>query len=860
MVPVRLDSLEKARGSRRHRSDAPLVRVSAEGHRYVVYHEGASSSRSGPVRNGRRSGLLGLLRLTAFGALAMLATLRLPAAGQQPWAGPVVTQSVLSNGLRVVVIENHVLPLVHVAMWYRFGSVNEPPGHLGIAHALEHMMFRGTRTLSGTGLDLVDARLGIESNAETDYEDTHYYQTVPAGALAVALRIEADRMRGLTLRPRDWALERQAVLAELAGSENSDVGMLQAAMRATAFGRSPYAHDPIGTMRDLRASTAADLRRAYDAGYQPDNAVLVVTGDVQPAAALRLVRSLFGSIRGHAHLTRPAESIARRGFVIRRHVFGSSFIDVALEAHGLAAPDGSAEEIAMELLQPAHAALREPLLDRGPCDSYSIDDERQRHGGLIHIVCRLDDDAKPATAVSAIRHILQRLGTHVPAHAVEYARRGDKAATNYACDSLEDEANNFGGTFADAGIDPRTFDRISAALPDAAIVAVLRRWANPVAIGIAIGDVASPAVRARKPREERISSPAWADVDVEPAWARIPLAPYRTPNDDVEAFALPNGVRVFVEPRRGNGTVYLRGGFDRVTYVGDTRDRDDAIAERHAIDINNGRVLDMHGFAPDFSLLLRILSDVWRPGGDAKPSGRQARAPQARHAWIAVTGDIDPETVRAAVTRRFGNWTDPPAPLKPQPSPSPHPFPSPGVRAFGRASPSVTGFLALPAPERGDPDFGAMTMLDAVLGREGDFDTRLVHEVRVRRGLVYGIDTYYYPEGGLYFVHFNTTSTQFSAARTAVRDVLSRARIAPITADERTRAYNKLLAEALRDRSTPDGVLDTLADAARKRVTPEDIASLAARYGGVTAGDIERVANKTMRLDRITEFDEGRAP
>jgi predicted Zn-dependent peptidase len=109
-------------------------------------------------------------------------------------------------------------------------------------------------------------------------------------------------------------------------------------------------------------------------------------------------------------------------------------------------------------------------------------------------------------------------------------------------------------------------------------------------------------------------------------------------------------------------------------------------------------------------------------------------------------------------------------------------------------------------------------------------------------------------------VHFNTASTQFAAARSAVRDVLSRARSARVSADERTRAYNKLLAEALRERSTPDGVLDTLTDAARKRETPEDIASLAARYGSVTTGDIERVANKTMRLDRIREFDEGRAP
>lgn len=874
MVPARLDSLEKARGSRRHRSDAPLVRVSAEGHRYVVYHEGGRSSRSGPVRNGWRIGLLGLLRLIACGVPAMVvvpagaaglpaSATGLSAGALRPAAGPKISRTVLANGLRVVVIENHALPLVQVAIWYRVGSANDPPGHLGIAHALEHMMFRGTRTLSGTGLDLVDARYGIESNAETDFEDTHFYQTAPLGALPVALRIEADRLRGLALRPRDWNLERQAVLAELAGAQTSDVGGLQDAVRAAAVGASPYAHDALGTQHDLQATGVDDLRRAYDAGYQPDNATLVVTGDVAPSAIFALARSLFGPIHGHAHLARNlTEPIVRRGFVVHRRALAESVVDVALEAHGLLAPDAPAEEIAEEILQPAHGALNELVQgDVGPCDSYEIDDDAQLHGGLIHIVCRLADNTAPAKAIAHIRHALRGLADDVSPSLIANAKRADLAATVYACDGLASEADLFGEAIALAGIDPTHSDARAAAVPRSAVAAVFRRWSQPVAVGIATGAASFKPVHARKPREERIASPAWSAADVEPAWARVPVAPYRAPAaTDVEAFALPNGVRVFVDPRRGNGTAYLRGGFDRLTLHDDTTVRDGRIADRHAIEIDNGRVVDMHGFARDFPLMLGILRDVWRSRLNRIISAE--RAPRARHAWIAVTGDVDPQTVRADVTRAFASWHDPLTRRSPEPvtSRSPAPTPSPSITAFGGATPSVSGYFLLPAPARSDRDFAAMMLLDAVLGRNGDFDTRLVHEVRERRGLVYGIGSYYDPRTARLFLYFDSPTARFAAARTAVRDVLERMRSGPITAEERTRAYNKLLGEALRDRSSPDGILDNLSDAARERLAPDDIATLATLYGAVTVADIERVAQSTLRPDRIVEMDQGRAP
>ena len=319
-----------------------------------------------------------LLVLGASGSAA-------PSRPAAPFGGspPHVTQTSVANGLRVVVVENHAVPLADVAMWYRFGSVDDPPGHHGLAHALEHMMFRGTHALSGAGLDLVDARLGIDANAETDYESTHYHQTVPVDALAVALHVEADRMHGLVLRQHVWEVERGAVLAELSEDASAASSALESSVRRAAYGTSAFAHDQVGTERDLLHTTANDLRAAYVAAYQPDNATLVVTGDVTPDAVQRLARTLFGPLRGHATIVHPRVPVpGARGFTVRLGPFEQRVVDVAVAARGEGASDSAAEEVTTELLGPKHETFQRALGDDDPCTSYQIDDNRTLTGGL----------------------------------------------------------------------------------------------------------------------------------------------------------------------------------------------------------------------------------------------------------------------------------------------------------------------------------------------------------------------------------------------------------------------------------------------------------------------------------------------
>lgn len=210
-------------------------------------------------------------------------------------AAAVITRT-LANGLQVVVVVDRAAAVVQTAMWYRFGSLAETPGKTGLAHGLEHMMFRGTRAVPGGGLDDIAARLGAVVNAATAEDYTHFYTVLPADKVDLAIRLEADRMRGLTLSQSDWKVEKGAVLAEYDGDWSQPLFELSERVRARIYAGSPYAHDPLGARADVVASNASDLRRYYDRWYRPDNATLVVTGDVTPGAVFASAQRWFGPI------------------------------------------------------------------------------------------------------------------------------------------------------------------------------------------------------------------------------------------------------------------------------------------------------------------------------------------------------------------------------------------------------------------------------------------------------------------------------------------------------------------------------------------------------------------------------------
>ncbi|MEH1829546.1 MAG: pitrilysin family protein [Nostoc sp.] len=206
-----------------------------------------------------------------------------------------VRKTVLENGLTVLTKEVHTAPVVTVQVWYKVGSRNEEPGVNGIAHQLEHMMFKGTRNRPIQFGRLFSA-LGSDSNAFTSYDQTAYYGTVERNKLKALLVLEADRMQNSQIEPEQLASEKRVVISELQGYENSPEYRLNRAVMQAVFPNHAYGLPVGGTKADVEKFEVEQVEKYYRNFYNPDNAVLVIVGDFQTANTLETIKETFGKI------------------------------------------------------------------------------------------------------------------------------------------------------------------------------------------------------------------------------------------------------------------------------------------------------------------------------------------------------------------------------------------------------------------------------------------------------------------------------------------------------------------------------------------------------------------------------------
>ncbi|MFZ0430729.1 MAG: pitrilysin family protein, partial [Acidobacteriota bacterium] len=224
-------------------------------------------------------------------------------------ADPGVTRVTLDNGLRVVVVRNTLAPVATTMVNYLVGSNEAPPGFPGMAHAQEHMMFRGSPGLSANQLADIVASMGGDFDADTQQTVTQYFMTVPAEDLDVALKIESIRMRNVLDTQALWSKERGAIEQEVAQDISNPEYLFYSKLLAKMFADTPYAHDALGTKASFDETTGAMLKKFYDTWYVPNNAILVIAGDVDPGQVTRQVKSLFGGIQGHPVPSRPSISL-----------------------------------------------------------------------------------------------------------------------------------------------------------------------------------------------------------------------------------------------------------------------------------------------------------------------------------------------------------------------------------------------------------------------------------------------------------------------------------------------------------------------------------------------------------------------
>lgn len=218
--------------------------------------------------------------------------MNLPARGD----GAMVDETVLSNGLRVLIQEVTTAPLVSVWCWYRVGSGDEAHGCSGISHWVEHMNFKGTENIPRDQVKGIIERFGGVWNGYTWLDQTTYLETATSDALDRMLFIEAERMARCLYHPDDCESERTVIISELEGGENDPEQLLEQEVTAAAFKAHPYGHPTIGWIDDLRRMTREDLYAHYRRHYVPNNATLVIVGDVEAADALGRVERVFGSI------------------------------------------------------------------------------------------------------------------------------------------------------------------------------------------------------------------------------------------------------------------------------------------------------------------------------------------------------------------------------------------------------------------------------------------------------------------------------------------------------------------------------------------------------------------------------------
>jgi zinc protease len=210
--------------------------------------------------------------------------------------GKTVTRVTLANGLQVVIVRNPIAPVVATVVNYEVGSNEAPRGFPGMAHAQEHMMFRGNPGLSAAQLANITAAMGGMFNADTQQSVTQYFFSVPTQYLDVALHIEAIRMRGVLDSEKLWRKERGAIEQEVARDYSSPEYIFYTRLLAAMFNGTPYAHDALGTHASFEKTTGAMLKKFYDNWYTPNNATLILVGDVQPKYALKLINKYFGKI------------------------------------------------------------------------------------------------------------------------------------------------------------------------------------------------------------------------------------------------------------------------------------------------------------------------------------------------------------------------------------------------------------------------------------------------------------------------------------------------------------------------------------------------------------------------------------
>ena len=499
----------------------------------------------------------------AIAAVAWILTLFFPfTAG----ASADIVRAKLPNGLRVVIVPSALAPVVTTEVTYLVGSVEAPKDFPGMAHALEHMMFRGHPGLSSEQFSAISAALGGNSNAGTSQVTTGYHLTVPSDTLGVALRMESIRMRGILAREKDWEKERGAIEQEVSRDLSDPRYSFYIRLLAEMYAGTPYDHTALGTRRSFRKTTGAMLKRFHRDWYSPNNAILVIAGDVDPAGALTEVKRLFGPIPSRRLPPRPKFEVGplRPARITMDTDLPYSQAVVAYRLPGYSSPDFAAGVILADVLDSRRGELY-ALVPRGEALSSDFTADALPKAAFGYAEVSFPKGGDGEALIGRIKEIVAGYAKNgVPADLVEAARRREISQAEFTKNSVSGLAADWAQALAVEGrnspdddieairnVTVEDVNRVAAKylVNDTAVTALLtpRESGKPVTTG-GPGDGESFAMRQTKD----VVIPAWAKEIVE-----TPAAP--TSRLNPSDMTLPNGLRLIVQPESVSPTVTLVG-------------------------------------------------------------------------------------------------------------------------------------------------------------------------------------------------------------------------------------------------------------------------------------------------------------
>ena len=500
----------------------------------------------------------------------LIASLALAAAAAPvaaPAAGGEVLRATLHNGLRVIVVRNSLAPVVTTSVNYLVGSDEAPVGFPGTAHAEEHMMFRGSPGLTADQLADIGSVLGGDFNADTREGLTQYLFTVPAEDLDVALHIEALRMRAALNTAKEWSQERGAIEQEVAQDLSEPGYVLYSKLRARMFAGTPYAHDALGTRPSFQKTTAAMLKSFHDTWYAPNNAVLVIAGDVDPPGALAEVKSLFGDIRPKKLPRRPAvhpRAVAPGSFTVDTDR-PSGTLMVALRTPGPRSEDFAALEVLSDVLSNRRFDLY-GLVPQGKAIAAEFALDPLPQAGLAYAVASFTAGSDPHALESEMRAILARVAREgVPAELVEAAKLQERSDAQLQRNSIGELAAVWSDAVTIFGLespddDLRRIEKVTVA----DVNRVARKYLD---LGHAVTGVMLPRGSGRPVPggggfggHEAISL-GEAHGTALPSWAAKALARLEVPPSTLHPVisTLPNGLTLIVQSEDVSDTVSVYG-------------------------------------------------------------------------------------------------------------------------------------------------------------------------------------------------------------------------------------------------------------------------------------------------------------